>query len=107
MKNFFLLTLKQESASMLFSFQNIPIIFNKEILVNDNISVRISNQTVLVFVDGNNLFSFYPKELSYDDLWCILQETFLEYEVTISELELKSILSQIGLFYLGENHVKL
>lgn len=79
---------------MLIKFDGI-IIYNDGKKINDRISVKISNQTVLIFADGNNICSLYPQSLDAETTANILEEYFIDYDVEISREEIESIAAWI------------
>ena len=50
---------------MLIKFDGIKLIYNDGKTINDRISVKISNKTALIFVDGNIYFVFEDNKLFY------------------------------------------
>ena len=76
---------------MLIKFDGIKLIYNDGKKINDRISVKISNQTALIFVDGNNIYSIYPQDLDVETTAYIIEEYCRDYDVEISREEIEVI----------------
>lgn len=72
---------------MLIKFDGIRLIYNDGKKVNDGISVKISNKTALIFVDGNNICSLYPQSLDVSETAEIIKEYCNDYNVEITTEE--------------------
>lgn len=80
---------------MLIKFDGIKLIYNDGKKMNDKISVKISNQTALIFADGNNICSIYPQSLDAETVTDILEEYFIDYDVEIDREEIEVIAAWI------------
>ena len=72
---------------MLINFDGIKLIYNDGKKINDKISVKISNKTALIFVDGNNICSLYPQSLNVSEAAEIIKEYCNDYNVEITTEE--------------------
>lgn len=84
---------------MLFTFQDVPILYNKQLPVNGSITVKVSKETVFVFVDEKNVFSFYLNGLGTAEIKELLKECFRDYDVTVNDSELEDIYKKISSYF--------
>lgn len=80
---------------MVIKFDGIRLIYNDSNKINDRISVKISNETVLIFADGNNICSLYPQSLEISETAYIIREYCNDYDVEISTEESEVIAAWI------------
>ena len=80
---------------MLIKFDGIKLIYNDGKKINDRISVKISNQTALIFADGKNICSLYPQDLDVKTVVDIIEEYCRDYNVEISRKEIEVITTWI------------
>jgi hypothetical protein len=84
-----------EVIQMLIKFDGIKLIYNDGKKINDRISVKISNKTALIFVDGKNICSLYPQDLDVETTADIIEEYFIDYDVEINRAEIEVIAAWI------------
>lgn len=80
---------------MLIKFDGIKLIYNDGKKINDKISIKLSNKTALVFVDGKNICSIYPQNLDVETVTDILEEYCKDYDVEINKEEIEVIAAWI------------
>lgn len=68
-------------------FDGIKLFCNDGKVINERVSVKISFLTALLFVDGNNVSSYYPQYLFCDELAEMIQDECKEHgaELTMEE----------------------
>lgn len=92
---------------MLFKFDGITILYENAIPFDGKVVFKVSNQTMMVFVNGRFLFSFYPTGLSHEELKELLVDNFKEDGIGFLESDMERICEKIcSHFQRREEHGK-
>lgn len=57
----------------------VEVKFNGKTEIDDRLEIKISKETALIFIDGNNICSIYPKHLTEAEITEELKEQLNEY----------------------------
>ena len=78
-------------AELKMRFDGIKIYYNDGIMVNDRMQVRISYLTALLFIDGENVCTFYPQNCHEELVESIIKSYCRDYGIDLSKDELRAI----------------
>lgn len=78
-------------AELKMRFDGIKIYYNGGIIVNDRVQVRISYLTALLFIDGENVCTFYPKNCDEELIGSIVKSYCRDHGIDLSKDELRAI----------------
>lgn len=78
-------------AELKMRFDGIKIYYNDGIIINDRVQVKISYLTALLFIDGENVCTFYPKNCDEGLIESIVKSYYKDYGINLSKDELRAI----------------
>lgn len=73
------------------NFDGIKIYYNDGTIINDRVQVKISYLTALLYIDGENVCTFYPKSCDKEMIESIVNSYCKDYEIDLSQNELEAI----------------
>ena len=72
-------------------FEGIEIYCNDEMTVNERVRVKISYLTAFLFIDGENICSFYPQNLDEEMVESIVGSYCMDHGIDLTREELRAI----------------
>ena len=71
--------------------EGIKLYYNDEMAVHERVRVKISYLTAFLFIDGENICSFYPQDLDEEMVESIVGSYCMDHGIDLTKDELRAI----------------
>ena len=86
---------RKGGKEMEFRFDGINVLFNGIKTIDERVQVRISYLTALIYIDGEHITSYYPRNLVPETLAECLIDDIKDYNLQLSEEDIYEIAKYI------------